>query len=63
MKCQAANQLRVGNTRDALQSWEAAHQEDTNDAEALIYLEDQQVLASGHSHITLVVATTLTGPR
>ncbi len=61
MKCQAASQLKAGNTRDAQKSWEAAHQENTNDAEVLIYLEDQRVLASGHSHITLVIATTLTG--
>ena len=61
MKCQAANQFRAGKTQDALKSWEAAHQEDTNDAEVLIYLKDQQVLASGHPHMTLVVATTLTG--
>src|ERR1051326_3149698 len=62
VKCQAASQFRTRNIQMAQNLWETAHKEDSSDAEALIYLEDQQVLASGHSHITLVVATTLTGP-
>src|SRR5437763_10092804 len=62
MKCQATGQFRTGNSQDAQKSWDAVHQKDSNDAEALIYLEDLRVLASGHPHITFVVATTLTGP-
>src|SRR5205085_447225 len=34
---------------------------DTNDAETLIYMEDQRVLASGNQYITLVIGATLTG--
>ncbi len=59
-KCQASREFRAGNTQDAQKSWEAVHREDTSDAEALIYLENQRVQSS--PHITLVVATTLTGP-
>ena len=62
MKCQAASQFRAGNSQDAQKSWDAVHQEDTSDAEALIYLENLRLLASGQPHVTLVVATTLTGP-
>ena len=38
-----------------------ALEQETNDTEALIYLEDQRVLASGAPYITIVVGTVLTG--
>ena len=42
-KCQASREFRAGNTQDAQKLWETVHREDTNDAEALIYLENQRV--------------------
>lgn len=61
LKIQAANALKKKNGAEAKTLWQAAISEDTNDAEALIYLENQRVLASGHPYITLVVGTILTG--
>src|SRR5207302_4869120 len=37
--------------------WQQAAAQDTSDAEPLIYLEDQRVLASGYPYITLVIGT------
>jgi ABC-type branched-subunit amino acid transport system substrate-binding protein len=61
LKIQAASQLRAGDGRAAAILWQQAVQQEPNDAEALIYQEDQRVLASGRPYITIVVATILTG--
>lgn len=61
LKQQAATSLRAGNTTQAQNFWQQAVQKESNDAEALIYLEDQRVLASGTFHVTLVVATMVSG--
>ena len=58
---QAAQMLRSGNTSGAVSLWSKAIGEDTNNAEALIYQEDQRVLASGNPYIDIVVATMLSG--
>ncbi|WP_069805880.1 protein kinase domain-containing protein [Thermogemmatispora onikobensis] len=61
LKQQAARRLQQGDISGATALWQSALDIDSNDAEALIYLEDQRVLASGSPYITLVVATILTG--
>lgn len=58
---QAATKFSGGDTAAAQSLWQQAFSQDTSNAEALIYLENQRVLASGRPHITLVVATMLTG--
>ncbi len=58
-KVQAAERYRQGDKAAAVSLWNAAVAQDTNDAEALIYLEDQRVV--NLPHITLVVATALSG--
>lgn len=58
-KAQAAERFRQGDKAAAVSLWNAAVGQDTNDAEALIYLEDQRVV--NLPHITLVVATALSG--
>ncbi|HEV2472838.1 MAG TPA: serine/threonine-protein kinase, partial [Chthonomonadales bacterium] len=58
---QAAQNYRNGNVSTAVQLWGQAASEDTSNAEALIYKEDQQVLNSGDPYITIVVATMLSG--
>ena len=60
-KQQAAEQLKVGNSAAAQSRWRSALATEMNDAEALIYLEDQRVLASGRPYITFIVGTMLTG--
>jgi len=60
-KTQAAEKLKASDVSGAESLWQSGLQQDTNDAEALIYLEDQRVLASGNPYITLVVGTMLTG--
>ncbi len=60
-KTQAAEKLKAGDVGGAQSLWQSGLATDTNDAEALIYLEDQQVLASGNPYITIVVGTMLTG--
>ncbi len=60
-KQQAAQKLAQHDTSGAEVSWSQAVSTDTNDAESLIYLEDQRVLASGNPYITIVVATMLSG--
>ncbi len=57
----ASAKLKQGDKIGAVALWHEATGKDTNDAEALIYQEDQFVLASGKPYITLVVGTTLTG--
>ncbi|MBV9691833.1 MAG: ABC transporter substrate-binding protein [Ktedonobacteraceae bacterium] len=63
LKAQAAQRLAGGDKSGAVSLWHVAlaQPNESNDAEALIYLEDQQVLSSGLPHITLVVGTMLTG--
>jgi len=61
LKLQAANKLQAHDGAGATKLLQQAVAQDTNDAEALIYLEDQRVLASHASYITLVVGTMLTG--
>jgi ABC-type branched-subunit amino acid transport system substrate-binding protein/tRNA A-37 threonylcarbamoyl transferase component Bud32 len=61
LKQQAAQHFREGDLSTAESLWAAALALDSNDAEVLIYQEDQRVLASGNPYITLVVATMLTG--
>lgn len=61
LKQQAAAALRAGNIAQAQSLWQQAVKLESNDAEALIYLEDQRVLGSGTFYVTLVVATMLSG--
>jgi eukaryotic-like serine/threonine-protein kinase len=61
LKQQASARLKAHDRTGSIKLLQQAVQEDTNDAEALIYLEDQRVLASGHPYITFVVGTLLTG--
>ncbi len=61
LKVQASQKLKAGDSKGAVASWNQAVAKETNDAEALIYLEDQKVLASGNPVITIVVGTMLTG--
>lgn len=61
LKQQAAEALKAGNTDQEQTLLQQAVNTETNDAEALIYLENQKVLASGGFHVTIVVATMLTG--
>jgi len=60
-KVQASARLKQGDKNGAIALWSEAIAKDTNDAEALIYQEDQFVLASGKPYITLVVGIMLTG--
>lgn len=60
LKRQAADKLKAHDAAGAEQLWQAALATETNDAEALIYLEDQRVLNSGAPFITLIVGTLLT---
>jgi eukaryotic-like serine/threonine-protein kinase len=60
-KQQAANKLAAGDISGAEALWGSARSIDTNDAETLIYLEDQAVKASGNPYITIVVGTMITG--
>jgi ABC-type branched-subunit amino acid transport system substrate-binding protein len=59
LKAQAAEHFQQGEKAAAISLWNAAVGQDTNDAEALIYLEDQRV--ANLPHITVVVATALSG--
>ncbi|HVB60496.1 MAG TPA: protein kinase [Ktedonobacteraceae bacterium] len=60
---QAAAALKSGNSSSAESLWQAALgvSNEFNNAEALIYQEDQRVLSSGSPYITIVVGTMLTG--
>jgi eukaryotic-like serine/threonine-protein kinase len=60
LKKQAAQKLQQGDTGTAISLLSAAHNQETSDAEALIYQENIRVI-SGGNYITLVVGTTLTG--
>jgi len=61
LKSQAADKLKKGDTAGAESLWQQAIRIDTNDAETLIYMEDQRILDSQRQYITLVVGTILTG--
>src|SRR6266567_2934936 len=61
LKRQAADRLKAGDVSGAESLWQSGLQQDTSDAEALIYLENQRVLNSGNPHITLVAGTMITG--
>src|SRR6266516_1977019 len=61
LKRQAADNLKGNDVGSAQSLWLSGLQQDTSDAEALIYLEDQRVLNSANPHITLVVGTMITG--
>ncbi len=56
-KQQGADKLRMGDVGTALSLWHEAVSRDTNDAEALIYLENQRVISSGSPYVTLIVGT------
>jgi eukaryotic-like serine/threonine-protein kinase len=62
LKLQAAQQLRAGNPESAIALWKHALQTQSNDAETLIYLEDQRVMDSEKPYLTLVAATAFTPP-
>jgi eukaryotic-like serine/threonine-protein kinase len=61
LKAQAANAFKTNNSSQAQGLWQQAIAAEPNDPEALIYLENQKVLAAGGFHVTLVAATMLTG--
>jgi eukaryotic-like serine/threonine-protein kinase len=65
LKTQAAQQLAQNpqNTNAAISLLDQAITKNTNDAEALIYKEDINVLTSGSPYVTLVVATMLSGDQ
>jgi ABC-type branched-subunit amino acid transport system substrate-binding protein len=63
LKQQAAAALARGERGKAEALFQQAVKQDKSDAEALIYLEDLQVLQSGRSFITFVVGTKITGDR
>jgi eukaryotic-like serine/threonine-protein kinase len=60
-KQKAAQKLAQGDSSGAIALWNNGLLTDINDAEALIYLEDQRVVTSGNPYITVVVGTMLTG--
>lgn len=62
-KQQAADSLAKGNGAQAQSLWRAAISQDSSDAEAQIYLENQLVQGSGRPYITIVVGTILSGPN
>jgi len=57
LKQQAASEMAQGEINKAMKDWRQAVEQDSSDAEALIYLEDQTVLATHRPYITLVVGT------
>jgi len=61
LKVQAAAALKRGDMMNAESLWHQAVLKDTNDAEALIYQENQHILISKMPYITFVVATMLSG--
>jgi eukaryotic-like serine/threonine-protein kinase len=61
-KQQAATALKNGNPQSAISLWRQALSLKSNDAEALIYVEDQLVLDSGSPYVTLVASTAFTPP-
>jgi serine/threonine protein kinase len=61
LKQQASAKLKAGDSSGAQTLWRSALGVESNDAEALIYLENQRVLASGSPYVTIVVGTMVTG--
>lgn len=61
LKRQGSDKFKEGNITAAKTSWQAAISQESNDAEALIYLENQRVQSSHHPYLTLIVGTVLTG--
>ncbi|HEX6107805.1 MAG TPA: protein kinase [Ktedonobacteraceae bacterium] len=61
IKQQAAQKLLQGDTTSAVSLYSDAVSKDTSDAESLIYLENQRVVASGNPYVTIVVGTMITG--
>ncbi|MDQ2718076.1 MAG: ABC transporter substrate-binding protein, partial [Chloroflexota bacterium] len=61
LKKQAAERFTAKDFSAARSLWQQAISVESNDAEVLIYQEDQNVLDSGSPHVTLVVGTMLTG--
>lgn len=61
LKRQAADELRAGKITRAESLWTQALARDTNDAETLIYQEDQHILDSNRHYFTLVIGAILTG--
>jgi serine/threonine protein kinase/ABC-type branched-subunit amino acid transport system substrate-binding protein len=59
LKEQAATSYRNGDTSSAIALWNQAAGEETTDAEALIYLENQRTI--NFPHVTIVVGTMLSG--
>jgi len=63
LKLAASDKFRNGDVSGAEALWKQAIAKDTNDAEVLIYLENQVVRASHHPYVILVVGTALTGSK
>jgi serine/threonine protein kinase/ABC-type branched-subunit amino acid transport system substrate-binding protein len=61
LKTQAAASFKRGDVGSAVSLWNQAVSEDSSDAEALIYMENQRVVT--YPHVTFVVATMLSGPN
>jgi len=61
IKQQAAQKLAAGDATSAVSLYSDAVSKDTSDADALIYLKNQRVIASGSPYVTIVVGTMLTG--
>ena len=61
LKVQAAQKLKSGDSSTAQSLLRSALAQDSNDAEALIYLENQHVMNSGAPYVTLVIGAMLTG--
>jgi ABC-type branched-subunit amino acid transport system substrate-binding protein len=59
LKHQAARAIAAGNTSSAAHLLQSAILVDSGDAEALIYQEDLNILASHRPYITIVVGTTM----
>jgi ABC-type branched-subunit amino acid transport system substrate-binding protein len=59
---QAAQALKEGQVARAISLWRSAVEIDTNDPEALIYLEDQRVFASGQPYLTLIAGSAFLQP-
>ena len=57
LKQQAASEMAKGEISKAVKDWRQAVEQDSSDAEALIYLENQAVLSTYRPYITLVVGT------
>jgi ABC-type branched-subunit amino acid transport system substrate-binding protein len=61
-KQQATSKLHNGDTQSAQSLWQQALSIESNDAETLIYSEDQRVISSGEPYITLVAGVAFNAP-